>query len=221
MPGVDWPLLAALSDDDAARVLESTSRTRFDRGTMIFFEGDPADALYLIESGHAAASVTTLNGDTAMIRVLGPGHHFGELGIVSPAPRNATLSALDELTVRILRRDAFQALRIRHPDVDSLLVEALTAETRRLTTLLSQAYYLPVSTRVALRLVELARLYAAAGEHGPITLPFTQEDLAQLVGTARPTANKALQALQGDGLIQITRGKVTVVDVDDLAAAAV
>lgn len=211
-----WPLLAALSDDDAARVLDHTIPKRLTRGEMVFLEGDPADALYLIDSGHAAVRVTTLNGDTAMIRVLGPGQHFGELGIVYPAPRNATIAALDTLSVLALRREAFQSLRIDHPGVDSLLIEALTAETRRLTTLLSEAYYLSVPTRVALRLVELAGLYAPAGHTGPVTLPFTQEDLAQLVGTARPTANKALQGLQDEGLIQVNRGKVRVFDVDAL-----
>lgn len=213
-----WPLLAALSDEDAARVLDRTIPKRLTRGEMVFLEGDPADAMYLIESGHAAVRVATLNGDTAMIRVLGPGQHFGELGIVSPAPRNATIAGLDNLSVLALRREAFQSLRVDHPGIDSLLVEALTAETRRLTTLLSEAYYLSVPTRVALRLIELAGLYGPENGTGPVTLPFTQEDLAQLVGTARPTANKALQGLQDEGLIQVARGKVRVLDVEALEA---
>lgn len=213
-----WPLLAAMNDEDAASVLDRTIPKLLTRGEMVFLEGDPADALYLIESGHAAVRVTTLNGDTAMIRVLGPGQHFGELGIVSPAPRNATIAALDSLSVLTLRREAFQSLRIDHPGIDSLLIEALTAETRRLTTLLSEAYYLSVPARVALRLVELAGLYGPENRTGPVTLPFTQEDLAQLVGTARPTANKALQGLQDEGLIQVTRGKVRVLDVNALEA---
>lgn len=212
-----WPLLSALEDDAAAALLGSTVVKEYERGDLVFFEGDRAESLYLIDTGHAAVRVTTLDGDTAMIRVLGPGQHFGELGIVSPAPRIATVAALDHLRVHALRRADFEALRSRHPSVNALLVDALTAEVRRLTTLLSEAYYLPVAARIARRLVELAGLYAGEGDRGPVALPFTQEDLAQLVGTARPTANQALRALQDDGLIEISRGRILVVDAPALA----
>lgn len=207
-----WPLLGALDDETAAAVLASTTAEEYERGDLVFFEGDRAEALYLIDTGHAAVRVTTLDGDTAMIRVLGPGQYFGELGIVSPAPRIATVAALDHLEVLVWRRADFEALRQRHGGVDSLLIEALAGEVRRLTMLLSEAYHLPVAARVARRLAELSVLYASEGDRGPVALPFTQEDLAQLVGTARPTANQALRALQDEGLIEITRGRITVLD---------
>ncbi len=215
---MEWPFLEALGEEEARLVLARTRRRQFARGDLVFCEGDPADTLYLIDDGHAAVRVTTLAGDTAMIRVLGPGHHFGELAIVSPGPRNASIAALDTLSVRALHRDDYETLRRENPGLQSVLVEALVAEIRRLTTRLTEAYYLPVPRRLAACLLELADLYAPGGD-GAVDLPFTQEDLAQLVGIARPTANRELGALQDRGLVAMGRGRITVADREALRRA--
>ena len=158
-----------------------------------------------------------------MFRVLGPGDFFGELAIVSPGPRNATIVALDPVEALSLRREAFEPLRVDHHGVDRLLVEALVTEVRRLSNQVRDADYLPVPDRVVRRLVELLAMYDGPGDPtGPdrVTLPFTQEEIAQLVGTARPTANKVLHGLQDDGVLRIGRGRLTVTDPSELRRRA-
>lgn len=213
-----WPLLAALAPDDAGRVLAGTIRRTWSKGDAVFHEGDEGASLYLIDEGHVAVQTTTYEGETAALRVLGPGDFFGELALVSPGPRNATIVALDAVVTLRLRRDEFDRLRAAHPGIDGLLVEAMVTEVRRLSNQVRDAYYLPVPDRVVRRLAELLELYQLAGsdQAAAVVLPFTQEELAQLVGTARPTANKVLQALQSDGVLAIGRGKLVVHDPAEL-----
>ena len=76
-----------VSDEQARAFLALARRRRFKRGEVVFHEGDPGDTLRLVDRGHLAVRVTTPLGDTATLRVLGPGDYFGELAVVSPAPR--------------------------------------------------------------------------------------------------------------------------------------
>ena len=133
-----------------------------------------------------------------MIRVLGPGDFFGELSVIAPAPRNATIACLDATETLGLHREAFDELRGKHPGVDAVLMHALIAEVRRLSVQLSQALYLPAESRVWRRVADLTRLYETTSSD-TITIPLTQEDVAHMAGTTRPTANKVLRCRRGEG----------------------
>ncbi len=211
------PLLGALTAEDTADVLASTRERAYQRGDVIVSEGAPPDSMHLLLRGHVAIQVVTESGDVALLRVLGAGDFFGELSLVSPAPRNATVLALDDVTTRSLTVDAFDRLRRRSPAAERLLVEALVAEVRRLSEQVRDAYYLAVPERTMVRLRELCTLYAE-GEGHEVVLAFTQEELAQLVGTARPTVNKVLKDLEAQGMLRLTRGRVTIPDPTALGA---
>jgi CRP-like cAMP-binding protein len=82
---------------------------------------------------------------------------------------------------------------------------------RRLAAALLEALYLPVEKRLWRRVDELAATY---GQDPPITIPLTQEDLAQLAGTTRQTANRILREGEREGALDMTRGRVAVLDIE-------
>jgi Crp-like helix-turn-helix domain len=61
----------------------------------------------------------------------------------------------------------------------------------------------PVDQRLARRLLEVGRLFA--GERLPVVLALTQDEVAQLTGTTRPTANQVLKRLAADGIVRLVR----------------
>jgi CRP/FNR family transcriptional regulator, cyclic AMP receptor protein len=215
---VEWPILGVLSEEDRREFLRSCRRRRFAANEVIFHEGDPGDTLHLIDRGHVAVRITTPLGDVATLRVLAAGEFFGELAVVSPAPRNATALAIDRVETLSVHRDQFEQLRLTHPRVDRVLVEALSAEVRRLAVHLVDALYVPVERRVWRRLTELARTFSSDGEAAVV--PLTQEDLAQVVGTTRPTVNRLLREAESAGVLRITRGRVQILDAEALAHRA-
>jgi CRP-like cAMP-binding protein len=214
-----WPLLSELDEAEVVEVLASTRTQVLRRGEAAYWEGDLPDGLYLLEEGHVSVRVSTPGGDIAMVRVLGPGAHFGELALVSSAPRVASAVALDEVRVRVLSGRCFARVKARFPGVQRLVLSALAAEADRLSSALTDSYFLPVADRTVRRLVELADVYGCAERDGAV-VPLTQEEVAQLVGSARPTVNRVLQDLQADGLVAVSRGRVTVPDVDRLRRRA-
>jgi CRP-like cAMP-binding protein len=216
---VDWKLLTSLTEEEQRRVISETRRRRFRRGEVVFHEGDPGDTLHLIAKGHVAVRRSTPLGEIVTLVVLGPGDFFGELVLVSPeSGRNGTVVALDATETLTLRLDQLQTLQRQYPTIDRFLLDAMAKEIRRLSSLLSDALYVPVDKRVLRRLLEVAHTY---GDEGPAeVIPLTQEDLAGLAGTTRPSANKALRALEEAGLITMSRGEIRLLDPDGLARRA-
>src|SRR5690242_9868008 len=208
---MEFRLLEPLPVETRRELLARARRRRFAAGEVIFHEGDPGDAMHLLAKGHVAIRVTTPLGDTATLRVLRAGDHFGELSVVAPAPRNATIVALDAIETLAVHRDDVEQLRREHPAVDRFLVDTLVQEVRRLSVLLAEALYLPVEKRTWRRLLALTAIYARDGD--PTTLiPLTQEDVAGIVGTTRPTINRLLRDAERDGLLRMSRGRIDVID---------
>lgn len=211
-------MLAGLDVGDRDALLSRARRRRYGKGEVVFHEGDPAHGLHLVAAGRFAIRVTTPLGNTATLRVAGPGDWFGELAIVSDAPRNATVGALEPAETLSLGRDQVDDIRRRDATVDRVLIEALVGELRRMSVRLLEALYLPADTRVLRRLSDVAQLYACT--NGTTVVPLTQDDIAQLAGTTRPTVNKVLRKAAAGGVIALRRGHIEILDRTRLADAA-
>ncbi len=200
-----------LSTDDRRRLLDVAARRKYARGEVVFHEGDAGDSLYLVERGHVAIRVTTPLGDVATFVVLGPGEIFGEGALVAPdSRRTATAVAVEPLETRVVRRDEFDALCASHPSMQRFLVDALAAQVRRLSAHLLEALYVPADTRVLRRVHDLCSRYGTADES--VVIPLTQDDIATMAGTTRPTANRVLKAAAEEGIVQLGRGRIEVLD---------
>jgi CRP/FNR family transcriptional regulator, cyclic AMP receptor protein len=217
--GVRWPVLSSIPEPQVRALLSLARRRRFARHEVVFHEGDPGDAVHLIDKGRVGLRVTTPLGDTVTLRILGPGSLFGELAILDPAPRNATVVALEPTQTLALHRDHFEDMRRQHPEVDRMLLDSLVSEVRRLSTQLLEALYVPVPRRVELRLIDLARQYGR-DRPGSVDIPLTQEDLADLCGTGRTTVNKVLRGLEAEGLVTVSRGHVMIPEPERLRRGA-
>jgi CRP-like cAMP-binding protein len=216
---VDWPLLAELPEDDRRRFLAIARRRRFAKSEVVFHAGDPGDSLHLVAKGRFAVWAGTRSGDTTMLSVLGTGGFFGELALVDEADRRtATVTALELSETLSVGRAEFERLRAVHSSVDRVLVTVLAAQVRRMSDLVMEMLYVPAETRVLRRLLAVAELWG--GPRTGLVIPLTQEDLAGLAGTTRPTANRTLRQAEVDGLLILGRGRIELVDPIGLGARA-
>ena len=207
---MEWQLFSQVPDEAVRAVLAISRRRTFARGEVVFHRGDPANALHLIAGGRFAVRITTPLGDTAALAVRGAGDAFGELALVSEDhERSATVQALEAAETRSVHRIDFDRLRQEHPSVDAILVAILAERVRRLSELLTEAYYLPADARVLRRLADLAELY-----DGSVPLP--QEALAELAGTSRATVNRVLRDLEQRGVVELSRSRTVVKDAEYL-----
>jgi CRP/FNR family cyclic AMP-dependent transcriptional regulator len=218
MPGVPR-LLDRLPPEHRRELLAHTPRRRYSRGEVIFHEGDPGESAHVLAKGHVAIRTTTHLGDVAILRVLGPGDVFGEQALlVSEAERSATAVAIDVVETHALRRAMFEQLRREDPGIDRLLVESFVLQLRRLSAHLQESLFVSSELRLLRRLVELTELFRA--DDGTATIPLTQADLASMAGTSRPTANQVLREAEADGLVSLSRGRISVLDLESLRSRA-
>jgi CRP/FNR family transcriptional regulator, cyclic AMP receptor protein len=214
-----WSLLDGLDDAVRRTVVAACRRRAFARGEVLFHEGDPGDAVFVVTKGRVAIRVSTPLGDVATLAVMGPGDSFGEMALLrSDRTRTASAVALEASEALSLRHDEFVALRHRDPSVDALLICALTARVERLNTRLLEALYDPVDVRVARRLLALFDRFGDGGDSPTVAL--TQEDLASMAGTSRPTANRSLRDLERAGIVAIGRGRIQLLDDERLRRRA-
>jgi CRP-like cAMP-binding protein len=211
---MEFALLASLNEDDRRTVLSLAHRRRYAAGEVIVREGDPGDTFHLIAKGKVGVRVTTPGGSVALVNVHGAGGAFGEQALIDPnAVRSATITALEATETLTLSRDAFGALRRQHPAVDRLLVDVLSTEVRRLTARLAEALYESAEKRVLRRLLDLATIYDGV-------VPLTQDSVASMAGTTRPTTNGVLQTLVAARIVTLGRGRFEVLDRQALADRA-
>lgn len=216
VPAADH-LFERLPEAERRALRAAARRRRFRRGDTIFHEGEAGDTLHVIDAGHVAIKVVTAMGDVVTLTVLGPGESFGEQALLAPdARRTASAVCLDEVQTIAVGGDDFEDLRHRLPAVDRFLVDVLAAQVRRLSGQLVESLHVQAETRVLRRLATLA---AAFGGDPPV-IPVTQDDVASMAGTTRPTVNRALRALEAAGTVALGRGRITVLDERDLARRA-
>jgi len=211
----DWPVLASVPAGDRSRLVARLRRRAYRRDEVIFHQGDPADTLHLIAAGHVSVRVTLPGGEFVIVAIFGPGDVFGDLALVGgPRPRGATVIALEPCETLSLGRDQFEHLRESYPGVNRFLMELLAARVERLNGQLLEALYVPAERRVLRRLLDLCELYAGDEQH--IVIPVTQEMLASLAGTTRPTANQVLGRLAAGHLVEVSRGQIVVLNRGEL-----
>jgi CRP/FNR family transcriptional regulator, cyclic AMP receptor protein len=208
---MDWPVLASLPLDERRRLVARLRRQAYRRDEVIFHQGDPADTLHLIAAGHVSVRVTLRGGEYVVVAILGPGDTFGELALVGdPHPRRATVVALERSETLALGRHEFERLRTSYPGIDRFLVGLLSARLEKVNTNWLEALYVPAERRVMRRLLDLCELYAGDDQH--IIIPVTQEMLASIAGTTRPTANQVLRRLVASEIVAVNRSQITVLN---------
>ena len=208
-------LLADLSPEDRARVLDTARTSRFNRNDVVFHAGAPASGLHLIVEGHFAVQAATPGGDVVTLAVLGPNESFGEHTVFTGSSvRAATVKSLDASTTLELSRADVQRLRDERPAIDRLLVDLLVRQVSDMSARLIEALFVPSQARVLLRLLALGDQYDGAD------IPISQADLAELAGVGRSTTNRTLRDAETAGLVELRRSAIKVVDHDGLRRLA-
>lgn len=208
---------------EALQAIARTLRVRhFRRGEVLFHEGDPGDALFIVASGAVKVVVPSEEGAEAILATLRRGDFLGELALLDGAPRSASAIALEVTEVLTLPRDQFRALANTEPAIRDALLESMARELRRLTTHVAELHFLDLTGRLAARLARLAEENGERRPDGSIRLdaPLTQSDLAAMIGATRQSVNKLLGEFEKEGLLRLERDSVVVVDLQALARAA-
>lgn len=214
------PLFRQLSAVQWGAITGDMVERRYAPGDVIFYEGDPGQALYLLASGQVRIFVHGAEGNETSVIVFGrPGEMFGELAVVDELPRSATAVAMGHTTLYLLSRDNFRKHMQQCPQFALNFLQQLTLRVRYNTRQMDSLASLTVPQRLARKLIELAHNYGRAEEDGVLVdMALSQTDLANLIGATRESANKSLRDFRRQRWISLRDGRFLIHDADALRA---
>lgn len=201
------PLFRELRSDTLNSLAAAASVRKRQRGNYIFFQGDPADGVYILRSGLIAIVLDSPDGRELVINELRPGDCLGELAVITNQNRSTSALALTDCELLIIPSPAFQAAL----DSDNTLsrrVMEMTAERLRSSSERESALaFFSAEGRLARILLNLDRRASARG-----FITISQEELAQRTGLTRQTVAKALGRWRRFGWLVTGRGRIMVLD---------
>lgn len=213
------PLFSELSDSELERVAQVAIPRTFPRETRVFHEGDPGDACFIVRTGSCRVTREHPDGRAITLANLGPGAIFGELAMLDGEARSASVEATEDTELLALPAIDMRAQIRQHPEMAEKLVVALTRRLREANERISRQSFQTVPSRVAGVLDQLlAEDRVAPTMRDGVTIRLRQSDLAQLAGTSRESVSRFLATLERAGVVQVGRGRVTILEPERLGS---
>jgi CRP/FNR family transcriptional regulator, cyclic AMP receptor protein len=202
------PLLSRIDRGELQRLAALTRERQYSKGSVILFENDPGDALYIVRQGRVKVVLVGEDGREVILGVLGPGEYFGELSLIDEQPRSAHVIAMDDAVLLALRSDDFRRRVEATPAMAWSMLLELSRRLRRADGKIGALALLDVPGRIARLLLDTAA--EAGGDR--LAKPLTHQTIAQMIGASRETVSRAMVEFQEAGWITVERRTIQLTD---------
>ncbi len=205
--GMDETLLEAIAETAVERGYEA--------GHLVFLEGEPCRGLYIVEDGWLKAIKMSAEGREQVLRFVGPGEVVNEVGVFAQDRNPATVIALESSTIWLIGQEMINQLLKNHPELARRVAESLAQRVLHLISLVEDLSLRTVEARLAKRLLD------RADDERLRRRPWaTQSEIAARLGTVLDVLNRALHKLAREGLIEVERHEIRILDREGLRAKA-
>lgn len=211
------PLFASLTEKEMEALAGRISNRHFERGALLFSEGDPCTGLFLVASGKIRIFKLSAAGREQVLAVEGPGSSFAELPVFDGGNYPASASALEDTEVLFISRKDFQNFCREHPDVALKVIAVVGSRLRRLVGIIEDLSFTTVRQRLIAHLLRLAQASGTPSKEGVcVELTMSHQDLAAELGTVRELVSRNLSRLQAEGFLEVDGRQIMVKDLAGL-----
>jgi CRP/FNR family transcriptional regulator len=217
------PFFRRVSPALRARVAGVARLKPYDRGELIFAEGDPSDQFIIIVSGRVKVFKSTPTGKEIILEIFGAGDPLGAVAVYEGAPFMASALSLEPTQVLSIEQAAFFRLLEAEPAFVRGLLSGLTLRLAELTRRLAELTGARVETRFARLFLKLCDQIGKPDRGGVfIPMPLSRQELADLSGTTIETAIRIMSRWQKDDVLHTEKDGFVVLDraaLDEAAAS--
>lgn len=189
---------------------------RFAAGQVIYIEGEPAEALYLLERGWVKATRMSRDGREQAMLFLNSGEIFGDVAVFSGTTYPGTVVALEEVEAWAIPAREFLVLTGQHPALAMAVIRHLSDRVLHYIRLVEDLSLRNVEARLANTLLQHAEARA-----GRLLVPrrdwTTFDEMAVRLGTVRDVLSRALKMLEAEGLLRVEKQAIILLDPQGLA----
>lgn len=197
IPNANLPELISILSNRLAKL-------KLNKGETLFEQGDFDDQLYVLDKGLLEVSVYSASGRKLSLNQMGPESVFGEIAIFDPGPRTARIEALEPCELRAIGQNAILEEMKLQPGLARMFLRLAGQRMRWMNTQVQEQVFLTPPARLASKLIHLL------GDETAVSM--SQADLADFVGVTREVVSKTLSSWRRDGIVEISRGRIAVLD---------
>lgn len=213
--------LSVLREGELTELRAGAVEQRHAARAVLLRQGAEGREVHIVLDGRVGVVMGTPEGDEVLIAIRGPGDVLGELALFDPAPRIATVIALEEVHTLALDGADFLEFLARHPHAVRAILQLVVRRLRETDRRLVETRTESTATRLARDLLMLGARFGTPADEGLLLdVPLSQEQLASLVGASREAVNAALGDLRHRGAVATGRMRITLLDVDLLRELA-
>ena len=202
-----------LTPEDRQRLGAVASTRSFDKGAMLFSEGDGSDFLYTVVTGRVKVFKTTARGTDVILELFGPGDPVGAVAVYESRPYPASAVALEATMCLLVPRQAFFSLLETYPSLVRGLLVGLTHRLVELTNRLTELSGGRVEARLARFFLKLAGDLGQKRPDGTfIPLALSRQELADMIGTTIETSIRIMSRWGKQDIVKTEKDGFLVVD---------
>lgn len=209
------PYFAHLDAQALSAIAGSAIQRKYAVDQVVLLEGEPSSGLFVVQEGWLKSVKTSPEGREQVMRVVGPGDVFNAIGALARPTNPGTVITLEPATLWILQRETLLQLLEEHTDLAWMIIQALAERVQRLMSQVEDLSLRSVETRLARLLLE-----EATGATFVRRRWDTQAEMAARLGTVLDVLNRVLRRLAADGVIEVERHRILILDQERLAAIA-
>jgi CRP/FNR family cyclic AMP-dependent transcriptional regulator len=200
-----------LSEDEIEEIDRATTMSTCRRGRIFYMPEDTSEVLFLLKEGRVQLYRISPDGKKLVIATIGPGTIFGEMALIGQGMHNTFAEATEECVLCVMSREDVERLLVTKPKVALRIFEALGTRLKETEARLEEIAFKGIPARLASLLLQLA------DEQGGDTITgMTHQDMGEQIGTYRETTTQTLNTFKAEGLIDIGRKRITLLDREGL-----
>jgi CRP/FNR family transcriptional regulator len=214
------PYFASMSPQELKEVLSLAQRRRMSAGQTLFLQGEPGAGLFIVVEGMVKLYRTSPDGKEQVLRHMPQGESFNEVPVFDGGENPVSAACVEDGELLVLSRTTVAALLRTYPAFSEAVVRVLASRLRHLVALVEDLSFRQVTGRVARVLLQSVAPHEGVGAGAEQKARLTQREIAEMTGTSREVAARALRALEEAGAVTVSRTGVQISDESRLRGAA-
>ncbi|HSC79010.1 MAG TPA: Crp/Fnr family transcriptional regulator [Chitinolyticbacter sp.] len=201
------PIFEDFSDADLEVVMHAAVKRQLPKGSFLFREDDPAEAMYLQMEGRTRSFTSDNQGKEFVFQIGEPGSVYGEISMIDDAPRGWSVQVEEDSTFIMFSKQDFRTALETYPQLKDKLILNLARIIRQLSLTMKNLALLDVYGRVRALFEEIAVEYE---DHWMIAEPLTQQAIADRVGSSREMIARILKELVFGGYVKLENKRIII-----------
>ena len=208
------PIFCDLEPEAFDQLCRYAKHITLKRGATIVSRGEPGNSLIAVISGTVKISISSAEGRSAILNLIGPGEIFGEVALLDGLARTADATANTNCEIYVIDRRDFLPFLRSQPGLAMKFIELLCTRLRWTSGQVEEVILQNLPGRLASALLRLTEKHKLAPSGR--TIAITQQEISEMVGMTRESINKQLRAWAARDWVRLEHGAIVVLNAEML-----